>query len=87
MGIQHKPSERVQLRASVHSGSVVAGIQVQRETTFSSSSSFLFNLIDITKTLSHCYQVVGSKMPRYRLFGDTVDVAAMMNTTGEGESK
>ena len=23
-------------------------------------------------------------MPRYRLFGDTVDVAAMMNTTGEG---
>ena len=30
-------------------------------------------------------QVVGSKMPQYRLFGDTVDVAGMMTITGEGE--
>ena len=29
-------------------------------------------------------QVVGSKMPQYRLFGDTVDVAGMMTITGEG---
>ena len=28
MSIQHKPNERVQLRASIHSGSVMAGIQV-----------------------------------------------------------
>ena len=31
------------------------------------------------------WQVVGSKMPQYRLFGDTVDVAGMMTITGEGE--
>merc|ERR1719445_3018442 len=54
LSIKHRPADRVQLRASIHSGSVIAGIQV-----------------------------VGSKMPRYRLFGDTVDVAGMMNTTGE----
>ena len=32
-------------------------------------------------------KVVGSKMPQYRLFGDTVDVAGMMTITGEGQPR
>ena len=28
-------------------------------------------------------QSVGIKMPRYRLFGDTVQLAAVLNSTGE----
>ena len=32
-------------------------------------------------------KVVGSKMPQYRLFGDTVDVAGMMTITGEGQRR
>ena len=30
-------------------------------------------------------QSVGIKMPRYRIFGDTVRFAALLNATGEGK--
>jgi len=51
---RNRPTDRIQLRASIHSGPIIAGVLV-----------------------------VGSKMPQYRLFGDTVDVAGMMTITGE----
>ena len=74
MSIPHRPTERVQLRASVHSGSVVAGIQVvgSKMPRYRHSTTATWQQLQVILPWIH------------RLFGDTVDVAAMINTTGEG---
>jgi len=52
--IKQRPNDRLQMRGSIHTGSVIAGVQI-----------------------------VGSKMPRYRIFGPTVDFVVDMNSNGE----
>ena len=45
---------------------------------------WLTSSLEISNCTFCTSQVVGSKMPRYRIFGETVDIGAMMNIIGEG---